>query len=211
MRARLLGTLLWTGTAALVVLLARSIAYAITPSPAARLLEHRVGGPALPVLTLVALALGASFAIAVCWLASVAVRERALLERRALVAPRQTFRTGRAVVTALVLAAVTSLAGGLVEAYLHWRAGLGWHGLQCVFGPVHRDLRPLETGLSFVAAALVAASGHVFAWMRRTFASLRALPRPSLRERTAQDGIREVRHALWSARSGIPRAPPAFS
>ena len=65
--------------AALVVLLARSIAYALAPSPAARVLEHRAGGPALPVLTLVALALGLSFAIAICWLAAFGVRERELL------------------------------------------------------------------------------------------------------------------------------------
>ena len=84
----------------------------------------------------------------------VAVRERALLERRALVAPVRSFRVGRAVSAALVLAVVTSFAGGFVEAYLHWRAGLGWHGLRCVFGPLHRDLLPIETGFSFVAAAL---------------------------------------------------------
>ena len=65
--------------AALIVLLARSIAYAITPSPAARVLEHRAGGPALPMLTLVAVALGASLAIAICWLAAFGVRERELL------------------------------------------------------------------------------------------------------------------------------------
>ncbi len=35
--------------AALVVLLARSIPYALTPSPAARVLDQRAGGPALPV------------------------------------------------------------------------------------------------------------------------------------------------------------------
>jgi hypothetical protein len=50
----------------LVMFLARSIAYAIAPSPAARVLEQRAGGPALPVLTLVALALGGSIAIAIC-------------------------------------------------------------------------------------------------------------------------------------------------
>ncbi|MDX6401788.1 MAG: hypothetical protein QOF27_2394 [Gaiellaceae bacterium] len=207
----MLRTVSWVAAAALTVLLARSIAYAVAPSPAARLLEHRAGGPALPVLTLVALALGASFAIAVCWLASVAVRERALLERRSLVMPMESFRIGRALIGALVLAAFTSFAGGLIEAYLHWRAGLGWHGLQCVFGPLHRDLIPIETGLSFVAAAIIAAADHVAAWMRRTFALFRELPPASLLEPAAAGGLLDLLHELWSGRAGNPRAPPAFS
>ena len=154
----------------LVVLLARSLAYAAEPTPAARLLEQRAGGPSLPVLALVSLALGASIAVAVCWLAAVAVRERALLERRR----PDRFACGRVLALALVLAVVTCVAGGLLEAWIHWRAGLGWHGLHCLLGPVHRDLLPIETGLSFVAAAIIAAARHVVAWMRRTFARLAA-------------------------------------
>ena len=94
-------------------------------------------------------------------------------------APR--FRPARTFAFAIALAVVTSVAGGLLEAYLHWRAGLGWHGVQCVFGPVHRDLLPIATALSFVAAALLAAAEHVAVWMRRTFALLRALPPRLLR------------------------------
>src|SRR5205823_5105839 len=157
--------------ATLVVLLARSIAYATEPSPAARLLERRAGGPSLPLLALVSLLLAASLAVAVCWLAAMAVRERALLKRR----PVERFAVRRMLAFAMGLALVTSLGGGLLEAYLHWRAGLGWHGVHCVFGPVHRDLLPLEFGLSLVAAALLVAAQHVAAWMRRTFARLRAV------------------------------------
>jgi len=196
--------------AALVVLLARSIAYALAPSPAARVLEHRAGGPALPVLTLVALALGLSFAIVICWLAAFGVRERELLERRVLAVPPPRFRPTRTLALALVLAVVTSLAGGLLEAYLHWRAGLGWHGVQCVFGPVHRDLLPIATSLSLVAAALLAAVEHVVAWMRRTFALLRPVPGPSwLRAPSCP-----VANALRASRrvgNSRSRAPPAFS
>jgi len=162
--------LIGSAAAGLVVLLARSLAYAAEPTPAARLLEQRAGGPSLPILALVSLALGASIALAVCWLAAVAVRERALLERR----PPVRFAAGRVFAVALALAIVTCLAGGLLEAFIHWRAGLGWHGLHCLLGPVHRDLLPIETGLSFVAAAIIAAARHVFAWMRRTFARLAA-------------------------------------
>ena len=197
--------------AALVVLLTRSIAYALAPAPAARLLAQRAGGPALPVLTLVALGVGGSFAIAICWLAAFGVRERELLERRTLAAPPLRFRTVRTLALALALSAATSLGGGLLEAYLHWRAGLGWHGMHCVFGPVHRDLAPIATSLSFVAAALLAAAEHVVAWMRRTFVLLRTLP-PRLFALPAP--ARPVGHAPRASRRvghTRSRAPPAFS
>jgi len=194
-------------TAALVVLLARTIAYATEPTPAARVLEQRAGGPALPLLVLVSLTLAASIAVAVCWLAAMAVRERALLERRTSAA----FPVARTLAIALLLASVTSLAGGLLEAYLHWRAGLGWHGLHCIFGPVHRDLLPLESGLSLVAAALLVAAQHVAAWMRRTFARLRAvLPYSRPVSRHVVPRLFDVPHSV-SLCSASPRAPPALA
>ena len=197
--------------ATLVVLLARTIAYALAPSPAARLLEHRAGGPALPVLTLVALALGGSLAIAICWLAAFGVRERELLEQRALSVPPPRFRPVQTLALALALSAVTSVAGGLFEAYLHWRAGLGWHGVQCVFGPVHRDLLPIATSLSFVAAALLAAAEHVAAWMRRTFALLRTVPTRLVRLVVPTTVLVDAPRGSRRAGQRRSRAPPAFS
>ena len=130
-------------TVTLVVLLARSLAYAAEPAPEARFLRYQAGGPAVPLLAFVALGLGALLAITVCWLVAVAVRERALLERR----EAQRFAVVRTTALALVLTLTASFAGGMLEAYLHWRAGLGWHGLHCLLGPVHRDLLPFEAGL----------------------------------------------------------------
>jgi hypothetical protein len=196
--------LIGAGSATLVVLLARTLAYAAEPGASARFLEQRAGGPALPVLVVVSLALGATLAVTVCWLASVAVRERALLERRAA----DAFDIRRAIVVAAALSVVTCIAGGLLEAFIHWRAGLGWHGLHCLFGPVHRDLLPIETGLSFVAAAILAAAWHVGAWMRRTLARLAAvLPRP-------QDDVVVQAPVVQLFRTALPvcsasaRAPP---
>jgi hypothetical protein len=174
-------------------------------------LEHRAGGPALPVLTLVALALGGSLAVAICWLAAFGVRERALLEARALAGSAPRFRPARTLASAIALAVITSLAGGLFEAYLHWRAGIGWHGVQSVFGPVHRDLLPIATALSFVAAALLAAAEHVAAWMRRTFALLRALPPALLRAAGGSGVLVDAPRVAFHCRAGRPRAPPAFS
>ena len=197
--------LIGAAAAGLVVLLARSLAYATESTPAARVLEQRAGGPSLPILALVSLALGASIAVAVCWLAAVAVRERALLERRRA----DRFAVGRVLALVFVLVLVTCIAGGLLEAFIHWRAGLGWHGLRCLLGPVHRDLLPIETGLSFVAAAIIAAARHVFAWMRRTFARLAAA---LLHLWPLADVRVHLLEGLWPALRVGPasaRAPPA--
>jgi hypothetical protein len=202
MRKALIGAVVTT----LVVLLARSLAYATEPTPTARLLEHRAGGPTLPVLALAFLAVGAAIAVAVCWLAALAVRERALIERRRA----EAFPASRVIALTLALALTTTVAGGLFEAYLHWRAGLGWHGLRCLLGPVHRDLIPFETGLSFVAAAVVAAAAHVLAWMRRTFARLGSiLPRPWPLSSVRLQVLEVPAEALCLG-SASARAPPAL-
>jgi hypothetical protein len=207
MRRRILTASSWLVVGGLVVLLARSIAYALSPSPLARLLAHQAGGPGLPVLTLAALTLGGTLAVVICWLAALGVRERALLERS--VAPN--FRPLRMVVRAAVLAACTSLLGGLLEAYVHWRAGLGWHGLHCVFGPVHRDLWPIATALSLIASAVFSACEHVIAWMRRTFASLRAVPPRAAAFPVFAAPAFDVPRATQRPFAGGARAPPAFS
>ena len=83
--------------------------------------------------------------------------------------------------------------------------------MHCVFGPVHRDLLPIATSLSFVAAALLAAAEHVARWMRRTFALLRAVP-PELSWLITQSrppaGALRASRRVGCSRS---RAPPAFS
>jgi hypothetical protein len=160
----------WLAAGALVVLLGRTIGYAAMPDPMAELYARKVAGPALPEIALVSLALGASVALAICWLAALGVRERRLLERRVLSSPPPELRPARILARAVVLWAVTAPAAGLLEAYVHWRAGLGWHGLHCLVGPVHRNLIPIVGALSLVAAAVIAAADHALAWMRRTFA-----------------------------------------
>jgi hypothetical protein len=162
--------LLWAGTVGLLVLTARRLAYALEPSPLARALEHSSGGPSLVTVTLVALGLGAAGSTAVVWLAALGVRERARL-RPERVAP--TVRLGRLVLRAALLYVASSLAFALFESYLHWRAGLGFHGLSCLVGPVHRNAIPLLAALALVAAALAEAAGHVLAWARAVARELR--------------------------------------
>ena len=208
MRRRILPSGVWLTAVVLVILLARAVAYAVVPSPAARLLEQRGGGPALPVLTLVTLGLGVAVAAAICWLAALGVQERASLESRT--PPR--LRVRRMVLSTAVLALATSLLGGLFEAYIHWRAGLGWHGFHCVVGPVHRDLIPIATALSFVAAAAIEAGSLVAAWMRRTFAALRVLvPRGFAPSRLPVPNPIALPNRSLRAGTRSSRGPPAFS
>jgi hypothetical protein len=198
--------LIGAGVVALVVMLARTLAYAAEPGPSARFLEQRAGGQALPILALVTLMLGAAIGVVVCWLAAVAVRERALIERRCA----KPFALGRTLAVAAALSLGACAGGAFLEAFVHWRAGLGWHGLHCLAGPVHRDLLPIESGLSFVAAAVLAAAQHVVAWMRRTFARLGAvLPQLWFRERVRLHARVRPRLALCVG-SASARAPPAL-
>jgi hypothetical protein len=159
---------------ALLVLTARWLAYELAPSPLARVLEHSAGGPSLVIVTLVSLGLTLLGSVLVVWLAAVGVRERARLQPER-VAPSLRLRGLGLRAVGLYLA--SSLTFALFESYLHWRAGIGFHGLSCLIGPVHRNAIPLLAALALAAAALAEAVEHVIAWMR---AVVRELRRPRL-------------------------------
>jgi len=167
----------------LTVLTARQLAYALAPRPTltAVELQHAVGGPGLVVTALVLGSLSLAVACAVLWLASMGVREQHALSGKAGPAPRLS--VARATMDAVALGVASSLACASLESYLHWRAGLGFHGLHCLVGPVHRDAIPILGAFSLVAAALRAALHHVLEWMRRTVELLgtrgRTWPSPS--------------------------------
>jgi len=137
-------------------------------------LEHSAGGPSLVVVTLVSAGVAVLGSVLVVWLAALGVRERARL-RPERVAPKLRLR--RLALRAVALYLVSSLAFAMFESYLHWRAGIGFHGLSCLVGPVHRNAIPLLAGLALVAAALAEAVLHLIAWMR---AAARELLRPRL-------------------------------
>jgi hypothetical protein len=107
----------------------------------------------------------------------------------------------------VVLYAASCFSFAMFESYLHWRAGIGFHGLSCLVGPVHRNALPILAALSLLAAALAEAAAHVVAWMR---AVVRELRRRRLRGELPQapPSFREApvsRPALLCAR---PRGPP---
>jgi hypothetical protein len=178
---RLLSTL---ALAALVVLATRAVVYALEPAPLAQELGSATPGPRPLLVGLVVLALA---------------------RRRG---PRPLLRLRRAVVHATATFAVSSLAFALVESYVHWRAGLGLHGLHCLFGPVHRDALPFLAALAALGAAAWEAAAHVLAWMRRTLALLlRPIALPTL----ALAPVAPTTSAPRSSRRerpGDPRGPP---
>jgi hypothetical protein len=164
---RLLTAVTWLGAAALVVLAARSLAYALAqPTPLRPGLQHAAGGPRVVAVALLVLGLTAGLGVAIVWLASVGVRERAALVAGHVEAPR--LRLLRVAAHALALMLVTGAAFAALESYLHVRAGLPWHGLGCLTGPVHVGAMPILAGLSVLAAAAIDAAVLVLRWMRRT-------------------------------------------
>jgi hypothetical protein len=160
----------WIAVCALVVLAARTVAYALEPSPLARQLQQQAGGPRLWVISVAAAVGGIGLAAALVWLAALGVAERRLLEHAPVVDVPARPRIGRLLFRWAALSLCSSAAFTLLESTLHWRAGLGWHGLSCLTGHVHRDALPILVALSQVAAAVVAAGEHVLAWVRRTLA-----------------------------------------
>jgi hypothetical protein len=197
--------LLWLPVVAVLVLAARWLCYALAaPSPLSGKLEASAGGPRLLVVTLVSVALGAGLSVFMVWVAALGVRERARL-RPERVAPR--LRLQRLLLRFLVLYAASSLAFALFESYLHWRAGIGFHGLSCLIGPVHRNALPILAALSLVAAALAEAGAHVLAWMR---AVVRALRRRRLAGSLPQvvGSFHEAPVSRPDLLRARPRAPP---
>jgi hypothetical protein len=206
LRAARLG--IWALLCGLVVLGARAIAYALAPGPDALALQQRVGGPALPVVACVALLLGLALSAGVVWVAWSAVRERHALSDGT--APLPALRPARLALTAPLLCVASCAAFTGLESYVHAQAGLGVHGLSCLFGPVHQNAVPVLAALSLLAAAFVLAAEHVLAWARRTVRVLLAGRQPR-RPRRAPLPVAPVHTAVVSrphvALAG-PRAPP---
>jgi hypothetical protein len=160
---------------ALVVLTARQLAYALAPQPTIASLPDAVGGPGLVVTTLVVIPVALALSCTLLWLAALGVRERHLLSEEIVVAPR--VRPLRVGVDGAAVAAAGCVAFAGLESWVHWRAGLGFHGLACLTAHEHRNAIPIIFALALLAAAARGALRHVMAWMRRTIVLLRARPR----------------------------------
>ena len=101
----------------LVVLGGRALAYAATPTP----LAGQLGGPRLPVIAFVAMAVATVLSLGVLWLAALGVRERHALElaRRG---PAPRLALAHFGVDACVLGGSSLLAFAAIETWMHSRA-----------------------------------------------------------------------------------------
>lgn len=190
----------------LVVLGGRALAYAATPTP----LAGQLGGPRLPVIAFVALALATALSLAVLWLAALGVRERHALELAPGPAPRLALACFG--LDAILLGGGSLVAFAALETWVHARAGMHMAWWQCLEGPVHRNAIPILLALSLAAAALLAALRHALAWARRVVGVLRRLLQPRAAERPASLDARHAPAIAWLlARSTSARGPPALS
>jgi hypothetical protein len=189
----------------LVVLGGRAIAYAATPTP----LASQLGGPRLPVIAFVALALATALSLGVLWLAALGVRERHALDAEDGPAPRLAL--ARFAQDAALLGGGSLFAFAALETWLHSREGMHMHWWMCLEGPVHRNAIPILLALSLAAAALLAALRHALAWARRVVGVLRRLLGPQAARRPAALVLGHLTAPAWLlARALRARGPPAL-
>ncbi len=177
-RAGPAGAVVWTAAALLVTGLGRQIAYALAGGGLAERLSASAGGPDLAIVAAVALAVaGAGSAIGL-WLVAMGVRERCELELDGWARPLRPVRPRDVARRTAVLSIATTGAFTSLESWLHYRAGLGFHGLHCIAGPVHRNALPILVALSLVVSAAVSAAELLLSAARRVVARMVALRRP---------------------------------
>jgi hypothetical protein len=172
----------WLALVVVLVLTTRAIVYGMDPTPtqAPRSFGDGLDGPGFGVTALVAIGLGALLSAGLVWVATLGVRERWELAEDRPDGPPPVIALARVGLRALALTLAGWLTFAALESAIHLQAGLGFHGLDCLVGPVHRNALPVVAGLALVASALLSAAGLVRAWRRRTVSHIQA-PRPSAR------------------------------
>jgi hypothetical protein len=198
------------GAAALAIaLVARTIAYALSPAPDAAVLEGRLGGPRPLVVAAVAGGLALAASLVLVGLIEASLRERARLERAA--DDRPPLNGLAVVMRAAGLAAASAAIFTSVESTIHWRAGYGFHPLHCLVGPVHVNAVPILAALALVASAGIDAADRMIAWARRTLRAA-AAPTSALavpRGMPASAPATGLRVALAPLRRMPSRGPPS--
>jgi len=197
----------WLLAALPIWLASRAFAYALAPAgPLERQLGAETGGPAPLLVGATVVTVALAVACAALWLASLSVRERAALARTE--APPLDVRG--LVLRGAVLFVVASIVFTGVELWLHVRAGVGFHGLECLTGDVHRDALPFLAAFSVAATSVLGALARIVRWARRTLALLRVCP-PKLRPAPFPRAAAAVLPAPLTPRNAGSRAPPCWS
>src|SRR3954447_18952712 len=205
----------WGGLVAALVLVTRTLVYALANStPLTERLSGRLGGPKPLVVTGVALGVGVAAAVTALWLASLGVRERWALADPVTRGVRPRLDLRRFALRAGGLWVATALGFAAVENYMHWRAGLGLHGLDCLVGPVHVNAVPITAALGLAGAGAVGAAEHLLRWARRVVARvLGARPREPRRRAAVAVPPAAVRapRPVFSFEPLLPRPPPVLA
>jgi hypothetical protein len=203
----------WLGLVVLLELIARAVVYGLAPQGGgqAAAMGNQMGGPGFVGVLLVAIGFGAALSTGLVWLASIGVGERWELSERRFEGARPHADVRLLLRRALVLTVVGWLSFAAVESVVHLHAGLGFHGLRCLVGPVHRNALPVIGGLSLVSSALLSAAALVLAWMRRTVARF-VTPRVLAQGRCSADApVSSVVPRRAPLLRGTPvRGPPAL-
>jgi hypothetical protein len=148
-----------------VALAARTIAYALAPSPTAQQLGGKLGGPDVVIVAAVALGLASLACALLIGLAAVAIGERARLAHVADAAP---LRARSIPLRAAGLFAGSAALFAAAESLIHWSAGYGFHPQHCLAGPVHENAIPILAAIAVVASVAIAVGDRLVAWARRT-------------------------------------------
>lgn len=200
----------WIALAGAIFLGARGLAY-LTLGPrtvASAALADEGGGPPVAIiavaLPLVALALASALAS----LTRLGVAERHRLSGEGAATAPGPMRVRTIALRSLALTAGSSVLFAGIESYLHWRAGLGFHGIHCLLGPVHRDALPFLVALSVLAAAGSVALGHALAWLRRAAPAAGRPPARALRAALTLAVPSPRSRAQRRRAPGGSRAPP---
>lgn len=186
-----------------VVALARAFAYA-----------RAAGGQADAIgaaIDLRLVAVSASLAAAVA-LAALRVLRRATDVRTSFAAssPAPVARARTIIRPALaILVSATALFVSL-ESLVHVRAGLGFHPLTCLTGPVHANALPLLVALSILAAAVDIALADLGARAARAVRRMRDATPTLTRDAPLVATPGDVPARGWNVTPNQTRGPPSF-
>jgi len=199
---------LHAGVAVAIALVARTIAYALSPAPTAEQLGGTLGGPHLLVVAGVTLGLAALASLSLVALTAAAIGERARLA-----AVRETPRLdARAIpLRALGLFGGSALVFASVESTIHWHAGYGFHPQHCLTGPVHENAIPILAALAVVAIVAVAVADRLRAWAHRTLRQAVLVDGLALAFPAAAGAVRPALPLVGALpRTAAPRGPPVL-
>lgn len=206
MRARAVAG--WLAVLALIEVSSRALVYALAPAPAQHL-GSQLGGPRFALVTLIALGLAGALSAAIVALASMGARERWRLAPDRCRQPAPRLPLGRVLIRAGGLWGAGMLLFAAVESWIHLRAGMGFHGLGCLVGPVHRNAIPVIGALSVIAAAAISGAAHLLRWMRRSLGrvyGVRAVARDAATRISAV--LHPAPRSCRPSAAARPRAPP---